>query len=67
ELGFILDDVSAQFSDDYTSIEVADLSQAQSNYLSEHDLDSSEFAAVTVTYGDESYTLLTNEVSDAWS
>ena len=67
ELGFILDDVSAQFSDDYTSIEVADLSQAQSNYLSEHDLDSSEFAAVTVSYGDDSYTLLTNEVSDAWS
>ncbi len=67
EQGLILDSVEVELTDDYTSIEVADLSQAQSDYLSEHDLDSSEFAAVTVTYGDESYTLLTNEVSDAWS
>ncbi len=67
EQGLILDSVEVELTDDYTSIEVADLSQAQSDYLSGHDLDSSEFAAVTVTYGDDSYTLLTNEVSDAWS
>ncbi len=67
EQGLILDSVEVELTDDYTSIEVADLSQAQSDYLSEHDLDSSEFASVIVTYGDDSYTLLTNEVSDAWS
>ncbi len=67
EFGLILDDVSISFTDDYTSIGVDDVSAAQSDYLSEHDLDSSEFAAVTITYGEDSYTLLTNQVSDAWS
>ncbi len=67
EQGLILDSVEVELTDDYTSVEVSELNSTQRKYLSEHDLDSSEFAAVTVTYGDDSYTLLTNEVSDAWS
>ncbi len=73
ELGLIVAGLNIEFSDQYDSLSVDTLTDTQEAYL-EANLPSSyrhanldDYYAVTVTYDDQTYTLITTNISSFWT
>ncbi len=70
--GLIIDAVDIEFAEDYDAIVVSELTDAQVEYIEQQydeiweSTDTDDYYAVTVTYGDNTYTLLTNDVDSDW-
>ncbi len=71
--GLIVANLDVRFSDDYDDLQVSELTEQQALYITNtmedfylSRVDVEDFQAVTLTYGDDTYTMFTNETELAW-